>query len=84
VKTFTCTYCKASYTEIIPAIGGKEASAVTWEEYQKMTGVEKDEFFASFSSSSAFVEWKKKAQADYQAGQIGIQTIGSGGTINLQ
>lgn len=59
-KTFTCSICKDSYTEVIAAIG-----LPTWEEYQAMDGPEKDEFFASFDDPMDFVEWMQTAQAVY-------------------
>jgi len=64
IKTYTCKNCKHQYTETIPATGGT-TELLKWEEYQALSGPEKDAYFASFANPMDFVKWMQEAQAEY-------------------
>ena len=62
--------------------GNKKPEDYTWEEYQAMSGAEREAHFKQFSSPEAYIQWLNKAKADYDKEHPTIE-VGADGTIDL-
>ena len=58
-------------------------STLTYEEYQAMSGTERQAHFMSFSSEAAFNAWLAAAKEDYDARQSTRETINGDGPIDI-
>ena len=65
-----------------PDSGEKKPEDYTWEEYQAMSGAEREAHFKQFSSPEAYIQWLNKAKADYDKEHPTIE-VGADGTIDL-
>lgn len=62
--------------------GSKKPEDYTWEEYQAMSGAEREAHFKQFTSTEAYMTWLNKAKADYDKAHPTIE-VGPNGTVDL-
>lgn len=60
----------------------KKPEDYTWEEYQAMTGEERQEHFNRFASADDYMNWLNKAKADYEKRHPTIE-VGKDGTVDI-
>lgn len=60
----------------------KKPEDYTWEEYEAMTGEERQEHFSKFASLEQYLNWFNKAKADYDKTHPTIE-VGKDGTIDI-
>lgn len=61
---------------------GKKPQDCTWEEYQAMTGEERQAHFERFESPEAYLTWMNEAKAAYDKAHPTIE-VGKDGTIDI-
>lgn len=97
-KVFTQTqfntamdYAKNGKPATDPSTGGskgttvdpnKKAQDVTWEEYEAMTGEQRQAHFEKFASPEAYLKWMTDAKAAYEKSHPTID-VGKDGTIDI-
>lgn len=60
----------------------KKAQDVTWEEYEAMTGEQRQAHFEKFASPEAYLKWMTDAKAAYEKSHPTID-VGKDGTIDI-
>lgn len=60
----------------------KKPEDYTWEEYQAMTGEERQGHFNRFASADDYMNWLNKAKADYEKRHPTIE-VGKDGTVDI-
>ncbi len=60
----------------------KKPGDVTWEEYEAMSGAERQEHFQQFESPSDYLQWMNEAKAAYDKTHPTIE-VGPGGNVDL-
>lgn len=63
--------------------GDSIESTLTYEEYQNMSGPDRQAHLESFSSMDAFLNWLNAAKADYEADQATRPTINGDEPIDI-